>query len=115
MRKRRTLGFLYALIRDGKSAPLRDKLKTGKDSRILLFSTEEASAAENYRKVDWRALAESGDDRLRIILQTLAIPCVRVRAIKTRQNLRVRCARFFSTCFLLLTRLQAPALRSETV
>ena len=47
------LGFLYALMRDEELAPLREKLKLGKDSRVLLFSTEGATDPENYRKVVW--------------------------------------------------------------
>lgn len=47
------LGFLYALMRDGELTPLREKLKIGKDSRVLLFSTEGATDPENYRKVVW--------------------------------------------------------------
>lgn len=48
-----TLGFLYALMRRGELAPLRDILKIGADSRILLFSTEGATDPENYRRVVW--------------------------------------------------------------
>lgn len=47
------LGFLYVLMRDGELTPLREKLKIGKDSRVLLFSTEGATDPENYRKVVW--------------------------------------------------------------
>lgn len=47
------LGFLYALMRGDELAPLREKLKIGKDSRVLLFSTEGATDPENYRKVVW--------------------------------------------------------------
>lgn len=47
------LGFLYALMRGDELAPLREKLKIGKDSRVLLFSTEGATDPENYRKVIW--------------------------------------------------------------
>lgn len=47
------LGFLYALMRDGELTPLRKKLKIGKDSRVLLFSTEGATDPDNYRKVVW--------------------------------------------------------------
>ena len=53
------LGFLYALMRDGELAPLREKLKLGKDSRVLLFSTEGATDPENYRKVVWEGACGS--------------------------------------------------------
>ena len=48
-----SLGFLYALMRGEELSPLREKLKIGKDSRVLLFSTEGATDPENYRKVVW--------------------------------------------------------------
>ena len=53
------LGFLYALMRDEELAPLREKLKLGKDSRVLLFSTEGATDPENYRKVVWEGACGS--------------------------------------------------------
>lgn len=57
------LGFLYALMRGGELATLREKLKIGKDSRVLLFSTEGATDPENYRKVVWEGTCGSREDK----------------------------------------------------
>ena len=54
-----SLGFLYALMRGEELSPLREKLKIGKDSRVLLFSTEGATDPENYRKVVWEGACGS--------------------------------------------------------
>ncbi len=54
-----TLGFLYALMRGDNLASLREKLEIGKDSRVLLFSTEGATDPENYRRIVWDGANES--------------------------------------------------------
>ena len=46
-------------MRDEELAPLREILKIGKDSRVLLFSTEGATDPENYRKVVWEGACGS--------------------------------------------------------
>lgn len=49
-------GFLYSLMTDNKLAGLKEKLGIGKDSSILLFSTEGDTDPENYRRIVWDGL-----------------------------------------------------------
>lgn len=48
-----TLGLLSVLLQDKYHQELKDALKIGKDSRILLFSTEGDTDPEVYRRVVW--------------------------------------------------------------
>lgn len=54
-------GFLHSLMTDARLAELRDKLGIGKDSSILLFSTEGDTDPENYKKIVWNGLCPKPD------------------------------------------------------
>ena len=48
-----TMGFLLELLTNDELAPLRELSGIGRDSRILLFSTEGDTDPENYRRIVW--------------------------------------------------------------
>ena len=47
------MGVVEALMRDPACAALRDALGLGRDSRVLLFSTEGDTDPEQYRNIVW--------------------------------------------------------------
>ena len=57
-----SMGFLMALLTSDDLAPLRKQAGIGKDSRILLFSTEGDTDPGNYRRVVWDGKYANGMD-----------------------------------------------------
>ena len=55
------MGFLTELLTNSDMAELREQAGIGKDSRILLFSTEGDTDPENYRNVVWDGKYPSGE------------------------------------------------------
>ena len=48
-----TAGLLHSIATDAKLASLREELQLDKNSRVLLFSTEEATDPDSYRRIVW--------------------------------------------------------------
>ena len=48
-----TLGFLACVMRSTELQGLRERLRLGKDSRVLCFSTEGATDRANYQRIVW--------------------------------------------------------------
>ena len=55
-----TMGFLLELLTSDDLAELREKTGIGRDSRILLFSTEGDTDPDNYRRIVWDGEYPSG-------------------------------------------------------
>lgn len=47
------MGLIAALMQSDAYAGLRDALELGRDSRVLMFSTEGDTDPDNYRAVVW--------------------------------------------------------------